>query len=100
MAPRKYKCAVADCDWEEQFEPDEGPIWLKYHIDSCHPVVQRAKPPPLPLPKLSSQIFEEFCREWDNWKSSSNVEAGKETSYLINCCERGAGVRLQHHGQA
>ena len=81
MAPRKYKCAVPACPWEEEFEPEEGLIWLKYHIDTCHPVVQRAKPPPLPLPKLSSQIslevFEEFCREWDNWKKSSNVEAGK-----------------------
>ena len=99
MAPRKYKCAVPSCDWEEEFEPEEGLIWLKYHIDTCHPVVQRAKPPPLPLPKLSSQIsleiFEEFCREWDNWKLSSNVEPGKETSYLLNCCEQSLKVEVQ-----
>merc|ERR1712020_803105 len=39
--------------------------------------------------------FEEFSREWENWKTSSNVEAGKETSYLIGCCEQSLKIEVQ-----
>ena len=99
MAPRTYKCLKAGCDWTQELEPDVGPIWLKDHLDTEHAVVPRAKPPSLPLPKLSGQIsmevFEEFCREWENWKTSSNVEAGKETSYLIGCCEQSLKIEVQ-----
>ena len=99
MAPRTYKCLKAGCNWSQDLEPDVGPIWLKDHLDTEHAVVPKAKPPSLPLPKLSGQIsmeiFEEFCREWENWKTSSNVEAGKETSYLIGCCEQSLKLEVQ-----
>ena len=70
MAPRTYRCLKPGCDWSQELESDVGPIWLKDHLETEHAVVPKAKPPSLPLPKLMGQIsmevFEEFCREWEN----------------------------------
>ena len=99
MAPRTYKCLKTGCNWSQELESDVGPIWLKDHLETEHAVVPKAKPPALPLPKLTGQIsmeiFEEFSREWENWKRSSNVEAGKETSYLLGCCEQSLKTEVQ-----
>ena len=99
MAPKRYTCLKENCDWEKELEPDVGPIWLRDHLDTMHPVAQRAKPPPLSLPKLNSQIsaelFQEFKLEWENWKSSSNVGDDKATGYLLQCCESSLRTEIQ-----
>ena len=99
MAPKKYTCPRVGCDWEKELEPEVGPIWLRDHLDTVHPVAQRAKPPPLSLPKLNGQIsaelFQEFRQEWGNWKRSSNVEDDKATGYLIQCCESSLRSEIQ-----
>ena len=102
MAPTRVTCpraAAAGCPWEAEVEPNLAPVWVQDHLATEHPVVQRPRPPPLPLPKLNGQvsqeIFEEFSREWDNWLSSSNVEADKASGYLINCCETSLKTEIQ-----
>ena len=80
-------------------EPNLAPVWVQDHLATQHPAVQRPRPPPMPLPKLNGQVsqevFEEFRREWDNWLSSSNVEADKASGYLINCCETSLKTEIQ-----
>ena len=99
MAPKTYKCLKDGCNWSEELEPDVGPIWLKDHLDTMHAVAPKAKPPPLPMPKLAAQVsqdvFEEFRQEWLNWKTSSSVETGKESGYLLQCCEASLKSEIQ-----
>ena len=99
MAPKVYTCPRAGCDWSEELEPEVGPIWLRDHLDTVHAVAPKAKPPPLPMPKLAAQvspdIFEEFRQEWLNWKTSSSIEPGKESGYLLQCCEASLKLEIQ-----
>ena len=102
MAPVRYKCpkaTTAGCDWEEELDPSVASVYIQSHIDDMHPKVAKAKPPPLPMPKLAAQvsqdIFEEFRQEWLNWKTSSSVESGKESGYLLQCCEASLKLEIQ-----
>jgi hypothetical protein len=102
MAPTKYKCPKAGstgCDWEEELDPMVASVYIQSHLDDAHPKTERAKPPKLPMPKLAAQVspdvFEEFRQEWLNWKTSSSVETGKESGYLLQCCEVSLKMEIQ-----
>ena len=96
-----YKCpkAGSGCNWEAELDPSVAIVYIQSHLDDDHPKTPRAKPPTLPLPKLAAQIspdvFEEFRQEWLNWKASTNVEAGKASGYLIQCCETSLKQEVQ-----
>ena len=99
MAPVEVTCPRDGCEWTAEAEAAIGAVLLTDHLETMHPRVQLAKPPPLPLPRLNGQIstesFEEFVREWENWRASSNVENAKASGYLINCCEASLKAEIQ-----
>ena len=102
MAPTMFKCPKAvstGCDWELELDPMVASVYIQSHLDDVHPKIARAKPPTLPMPKLAAQVsqdvFEEFRQEWLNWKASSSVEKGKESGYLLQCCEASLKLEIQ-----
>ena len=62
-------------------------------------LTRRARPPTLPQPKLASQVsserFDEFLREWAQFKASLGLEQGQLTSYLLNSCENSLKTDIQ-----
>ena len=93
-------CPVTDCGFVVTEAGDATRAALiNFHLTTMHVQAQRARPPPLPLPKLASQItperYQEFTGEWQQFKDSSNIEASKLTAYLINCCEASLKTDIQ-----
>ena len=46
---------------EEELDPSVAIVYIQSHLDDMHPKALKAKPPPLPLPKLATQVLKEHA---------------------------------------
>ncbi len=77
----------------EVITEDDGAVravLLQHHLQVAHPLPSRPRPPQLPTPKIEGQVtverFEEFSREWTQFKHSTGLEQDKVVTFLVNCC--------------
>ena len=93
-------CYVGGCAFRtpEASEAVSAAI-LAHHLSTEHPPAQRPRPPTLPQPKLAAQVsrerYEEFLKEWGQFKTASGLAAGQLTSYLLNSCEPSLKTDIQ-----
>ena len=98
----EVECPEADCTggtggakWSFKGGDAVAATMLAHHLKSHEPA-ERApsrgpRPPPLQMPKLSSQCsvakFDDFQKQWRFYKASVDMPQSAVTSYLMNCLE-------------
>ena len=95
-------CPEADCTggaggakWSFKGGDAVAATMLAHHLKSHEPADRAPsrgpRPPPLQMPKLSSQCsvakFDDFQKQWRFYKASVDMPQNAVTSYLMNCLE-------------
>ena len=93
-------CPRHGCEWNTgEVDAAIAAILLQDHLQHIHPLAAKPRPPTLPQPKLAAQVsterFEEFLKEWGQFRLASGLSDGQLTSYLLNSCEAGLKTDIQ-----